>query len=242
MQWDATGVNIELVSKIVRILQLFSISSSTELPASVVQEPTTPTTPYTNKSSSEPPTFPISPSLSEPTSVKNEPDDTIDSCLSSFLNSDSSGQQETSSFDLDLELELEGLESMDLSNMTNDVRQAPAFGTDSSLAPSMQSNLDLMPTVSPGGMDVDMEWLDSIISPPSTPSTSVAPAQTMPSNQQNITLHAYNNNNENNHDPMLSMTSPLHNPLDLFSLNDMDFKASAELSTALSWDRLDFAA
>lgn len=197
--------------------------------------------------------------------IKTEPDDSFDKCLNELISStEGTNHRESNNFDLDLGLGFEGLEPMDFSNLTNDSAISPPLLTPTSSIPMAISqnnsivnpmcnvpmpSMDLIPATSTDdhvGMDVDIEWFDSMISPPSPPITTCHSMNhpELPTNlqQQSTSSLFHSNNNENNRDPMLSVTSALHDPLDLFSLGDTDFKGPADLNNSLNWDTIDFAA
>lgn len=208
-----------------------------ELPPSAAQEPPTPTTPETGKpSSNAPPLFPP-PSSSLP-SVTPPPSTMLTETENDVTNA----------LDFDFQLGLDEIEAMDLGVLgPEDNSQKTDSGITGPVSHSIthksnhQCNKNPSFSVSTGNeltntnMDIELcDWLDSVMPPTTSTSVDLSSNGTWHRPQ-----HTYNNNNDN--DPLLSNMASTHDPFDLFSIEDMDFKTPTELSGVLSWDKVDFA-
>ncbi|XP_023228608.1 MKL/myocardin-like protein 1 isoform X1 [Centruroides sculpturatus] len=208
-----------------------------ELPPSAAQEPPTPTTPETGKPAANAP--PLFPSTSSLPSVTPPP--------STILTETENGV--TNTLDFDFHLGLDEIEAMDLgvlgpednSQKTDSSIVCPSTHTETHKSHqqcnknpsySISANNELTNT----NMDIELcDWLDSVMQPSTNTSVDLSSNGSFLHRPQNT----YNNNNDN--DPLLSNMASTHDPFDLFSIEDMDFKTPTELSGVLSWDKVDFA-
>ncbi|XP_054712332.1 myocardin-related transcription factor B-like [Uloborus diversus] len=201
-----------------------------ELPPSAAQEPPTPTTPETQKACSMAPSFPSvvntnSPLLNDSESltesqnahlpVKSEP-----SARDAERNS-----EQNPPIVFDLHLELQDIEAMDLGVL--DRNDAPDC-VPQSAAPfselTQQTQLNCPLSNSDMDMDVELpEWLDVL-----TNNNPLVSSTNLPRS------YGYNS------DPLLPSMSNGQDTLDMFSLDDLDFKTATE-NNILSWDKVDYA-
>lgn len=131
----------------------------------------------------------------------------------------------------ELGLDLETLDSMDFSQLDckidgNDTEMESISSNKTDQL--INNNPDLIKTELIEPMEMDDNWLDSLI-PSSTANQNV--------NQFNNSTSAYDflQSNDNSYDPLIGNTQ---DPFALFDIHDNDFKLS---SSSLSWDKVDFA-
>ncbi|GBM45148.1 MKL/myocardin-like protein 2 [Araneus ventricosus] len=208
-----------------------------ELPPSAAQEPPTPTTPETQKGSQAPPAFPsvgdIKPTLSvsSPPNI-NTPEQPIDPSLK--LNDPPNPQEERNDPNpplvFDLNLDFQDLEAMDLGVLDRNDMNDPTSQSSSSKSDSLQQQQQTQNNCAPSYSDLDMDveftdWLDIL-----TNNNSVSNA-----NQNRISSF-----NGDNSDPLLPSMDSGQETLDMFSLDNLDFKLPSD-SNLLSWDKIDYA-
>lgn len=208
-----------------------------ELPPSAAQEPPTPTTPETQKGGQAPPAFPgvadIKPTLSvsNPSTVA-VPGETVNSSLK--LNSSSNSHEERNDTNtplvFDLNLDLQDLETMDLGvldrNDISDPTPHSSLSKSDSLQQQQQTQNNCTSSYSDLDMDVELsDWLDIL-----TNNNSVTNA-----NQSRICSF-----NSDNGDPLLPSMENGQETLDMFALDNLDFKLPSD-SNLLSWDKIDYA-
>ena len=156
--------------------------------------------------------------------------------------------------DLPLDLDLPGLEGMELGTLDPSL-EGPSTSIsgpnpDVLLVPRPPDPVPPMEVKMESGEDVDVaSWLDSLV--PSSSSNHQAPAPFptswsthlvslggLESGSGNRACSSTPTPNLHQSDPLLSHTQ---DQLDLFSLEEVDLKAH-DLTSGLSWDRIDFAA
>ncbi|KFM81168.1 MKL/myocardin-like protein 2, partial [Stegodyphus mimosarum] len=204
-----------------------------ELPPSAAQEPPTPTTPETQKTgcSSVPPVFPnvedMKPILPESKRLELQEQQEVSSQPQpSTAYQESEGTQNpTLEFDLHMELQDITMDPMDLgvldrSDTTDCTPQTSQFA-DLSQGHQPNNNCPLN-----GEIDMDVElpdWLEAITNNNSHVSSINQP-------------RSYNYNS----DPLLPSMGSNQETLDMFSLDDIDFKTPSD-TNILSWDKVDYA-
>lgn len=125
-------------------------------------------------------------------------------------------------FDNSLLMELQNIESMDLG-----VLDAPDCAPQTSFSDSIPSQQSNSLSHNDNAMDIellDSDWLEVITN--NNPLISTA--------SQQRSCSSYNS------DPLLPSMGNNQEILDMFSLDDLDFKAPTDSNT-LNWDRVDFA-
>lgn len=228
-----------------------------ELPPSAAQEPPTPTTPESQAvTKAQPTAFPVitttsapipppppPPPISMPQPIHQaapsslvSPNSSSGPCVpvsltmsppSTVLNE--ADHSPSTALDFDLHLDLDDFEGMDLGVLVPSEEQkidtAGTYNQESIqiIQPSTGRTSINTPTPNDGtefhdpGMDIELtDWLDAMMPPTS--------GMTM-----NNTQSSYSGPND--HDPLLSNMSAPHDPLDLLSVEDMDFK-----TPTLMWD------
>lgn len=205
-----------------------------ELPPSAAQEPPTPTTPETQKACNLAPVFPsVSTSSSNVSSVGNclpngnlsqvENHHSLDLMSIKMESEPSSMAQEQNPpvFDNSLLLELQNIESMDLGVLdTSECNPQSSFAD----IPQQPQQVNNSFTNSDSVMDCELpDWLEVITNNNPLISTANQPRSS-----------SYNS------DPLLPSMGNSQEILDMFSLDDLDFKAPTD-SNSLNWDKVDFA-
>lgn len=195
-----------------------------ELPPSAAQDPPTPTTPENQKLCNMPPTFPSITSVgmavtnNAPSQLVNQ--DTLNLLPVKMESEPSTNSQEQTpslGFDPSLLLELQNIESMDLGMLVDCAPQSSFSDMSQQANNSCLSNSDNV-------MDVELpEWLEVYSN--NNPLVSTA------SPQRGVNY---------NSDPLLPSMGNSQEILDMFSLDDLDFKAPSD-TNILSWDKVDFA-
>lgn len=198
-----------------------------ELPPSAAQEPPTPTTPETQKLCNLAPTFSavrnpsvnIEKSASAINSTITENQDSLNNILSVKMESEpSSNAQEQNPpiiFDNSLLMELQNIESMDLGVL--DTPQTSFSDMSQSQQANSLSNSDNV-------MDVELpDWLEVITN-----------------NNPLISTASQQRSSNYNSDPLLPSMGNSQEILEMFSLDELVFKAPTD-SNSLNWDKVDFA-
>ncbi|GFY45860.1 hypothetical protein TNIN_364111 [Trichonephila inaurata madagascariensis] len=207
-----------------------------ELPPSAAQEPPTPTTPETQKGGQAPPAFPgvvdIKPTLSvsNPSTVTT-PEETVDSSLEMNSSNSHDERNDTNTpLVFDLNLDLQDLETMDLGVLDRSDISDPTPHSSSCKSDSLQQQQQTQNNCTPSYSDLDMDvelsdWLDIL-----TNNNSVTNA-----NQSRICSFSSDNG-----DPLLPSMENGQETLDMFALDNLDFKLPSD-SNLLSWDKIDYA-
>ncbi|GIX77739.1 myocardin [Caerostris darwini] len=201
-----------------------------ELPPSAAQEPPTPTTPETQKGGQGPPAFPsvgeIKSTLTVPTSSScNTPEQNAESSMN--MNTSSKPQEEKNDPNpplvFDINLDFQDLEAMDLGVLDRHDMNDPTSQSSSSKLDSLQQHQIQNNCTSSYDLDMDVEftdWLDILTNNNSVGNT----------NQNRISSF-----NGDNNDPLLPSMENGQETLDMFSLDNLDFKLPSD-SNLLSWD------
>lgn len=156
--------------------------------------------------------------------------------------------------DLPLDLDLPGLEGMELGALEPSLEgpSAPTPGPtqDLTLAPRPPDPTPPMEVKMESGEDVDVaSWLDSLV-PPASGAPMVQNPFPTPWSTHLVSLGGLDGGSgsracQSTPTPSLHQSDPLlshtQDQLDLFSLEEVDLKAH-DLTSGLSWDRIDFAA
>ncbi|GFU45151.1 hypothetical protein TNCV_4235951 [Trichonephila clavipes] len=181
------------------------------------------------------PAFPgvteIKPTLSVSNPSVTTPEETVDS---SFKMNSSNSHDERNDANtplvFDLNLDLQDLETMDLGVLDRSDISDPTPHSLSCKSDSLQQQQQTQNNCTPSYSDLDMDvelsdWLDIL-----TNNNSVTNA-----NQSRICSF-----NSDNGDPLLPSMENGQETLDMFALDNLDFKLPSD-SNLLSWDKIDYA-